>query len=196
MSYMLRDRPDGQVEIILTKPILIGVFPERDVASRVCALLQDDAIDWPDTTPPGFATAAADVAEAEADAADLAAAEAEAKFRRLVERARPVPRTVRNLPAVVPDAPRAPAFLTPKAPHLTDDQKDTAFRRIAEGEPIAKVAPDFGLNTFQLQGAWAAYRKKMQKHLAEGGQIECSLCRKPFTPSISHPDTCARCSHE
>lgn len=64
------------------------------------------------------------------------------------------------------------------------------------GEPIASVAPDFGLSPAQLRGVWGHHCKVMQRHLAEGGQVACKLCTKPFTPSISHPETCARCSHE
>lgn len=61
MSYMLRDRPDGQVEIVLNNPILVGIFPERDTAQRVCAFLQADEPDLPVDEPANFAQAAADV---------------------------------------------------------------------------------------------------------------------------------------
>ncbi|AWD21592.1 hypothetical protein [Fuscovulum blasticum] len=73
MTYMLRDRPDGQVEIVLSRPVLVGIFPERDVALRVCAFLQDEAVDWPEDQPAGFATAASDAAEAEAEDLDALA---------------------------------------------------------------------------------------------------------------------------
>ncbi len=198
MSYMLRDRPDGQVEIVLMKPILIGIFPEREVGQRVCALLQDEEIDWPVEEPAGFGTAAADVAEAEAAALEEAG---EARLRELVEKHRPAPtpappRPVRNLPAVVPDKPVAPAFLTPKAPLLTEAERDRAFARIAAGEKISTVALELGLSTGQLQGMWSQHKRRLQKHLAEGGQITCRSCKRQFTPSISHPETCARCSHD
>jgi len=191
MSYMLRDRPDGQVEIILTKPILIGIFPERDVAQRVCTFLQEEAIDWHAEEP---ATVADDAA-----ADDLTeSVEAEQALRALVDKTRnaPPPPPVKNLPVHVPERPRQPPILTPAAPALTDEQKSAAFRRIVEGEKISAVAPDFGLTMHQLRGIWAAHKSWLQKHLAEGGQIACSLCTRPFVPSISHPDTCARCSRE
>jgi len=97
---------------------------------------------------------------------------------------------------VVPEKPRQPPILTPTAPDLTDEQIATAFRRIAEGEKLVVVAPDFGLTMGQLRGMWANHKRQLQKHIAEGGQVPCALCTKLFTPSISHPDTCARCSHE
>lgn len=192
MSYMLRDRPDGQVEIILTKPILIGIFPERDIAQRVCTFLQEDAVDWHAEEP----AAVADDARAD-DMIDPE--EAERALRALVDKTRnpPPPQPVRNLPVHVPERPKQPPILTPVAPvALTEDQKSAAFRRISEGEKIAVVAPDFGLTMHQLRGIWAAHKSWLQKHLAEGGQIACSLCTRPFVPSISHPDTCARCSRE
>ena len=42
--------------------------------------------------------------------------------------------------------------------------------------------------------ALQAQRAEARRAVAEGGQQPCSLCAHPFTPSISNPDTCARCS--
>ena len=188
MTYMLRDRPDGQVEIVLSRPVLVGIFPERDVALRVCAFLQDEAIDWPEDQPAGFATAASDAAEAEAeDLDDLAEVVAPAPRRRPL---------VRNLPAVVSERPLPPPFLTPAPTNLTEDQKDAAFRRLSAGEKLATVAPEFGLSMGQLRGMWANQKRHLQKHLAEGGQQPCANCQRPFLPSISNPHTCARCSRD
>lgn len=189
MSYMLRDRPDGQVEIVLSKPILVGVFPERDIAQRVCAFLRDAAIEWPEDEPAGFATASADVADAEAEDLDLVAETVAPKARRARAKADI------NLPAVIDEKPRPPVFLTISAPNLTEDQKETAFRRIAEGEKIAVVAQGIGITMSVLRGMWANHKRGLQKHIAEGGKIACCGCKKLFMPSISSPDTCARCSH-
>lgn len=201
MTYVLRDRPDGQVEIILSKPILVGIFPERDVAQRVCSFLQGAEPDWTMDEPEGAGTAEplTDHVDDEKRSADLGT-----HLRELIVTNRSKPRNlvsthptpVRNLPAVVPERPIQPPILTPVAPHLTEEQKSSAFRRIVAGEKIAAIAPEFGLTMGQLRGIWAAHKSWMQKHIQEGGQIACSLCTRPFMPSISHPDTCARCSHE
>ena len=37
MTYTIRDRQDGMVEIVFSSPILIGIFPERDPAEKACA---------------------------------------------------------------------------------------------------------------------------------------------------------------
>jgi hypothetical protein len=191
MGYVLRDRTDGQVEIILTRTTLIGVFPERDVAQRVCLFLEDTTPDLPDDAPALFAKAAADVTEAEG-LTDLTVPRED----RVIAPPRPIPAPVRYLPAFVPDRSRAPAVLTPRYVTLTDEAKSAAFRRLAEGEKLASVAPDFGVTVNQLRGAWAGHKGAMQRHLAEGGQVACKLCTRAFTPSLSHPETCARCSHE
>ncbi len=203
MTYMLRDRPDGQVEIILTKPILVGVFPERNVAQRVCSFLQDGEIDWSVEEPEGVAggDAAEDIVIETEELVDPG----EIRLRELVERSRNVPapaprvgapRPVRNLPAVVQEKPVAPAFLTDRPVTLTDEQQEVAFRRIGEGEKVSVVAAEMGVGMPQLRGLWANHKRRVQKHLAEGGQIACAMCKKLFTPSLSNPDTCARCSHE
>jgi hypothetical protein len=88
------------------------------------------------------------------------------------------------------------ALVKAPSPKLTEEQTTAAFARLTNGEKIALVAPDFGLTTYQLRAIWAAYRQKLQKHLAEEGQVPCSLCATPFTRSLSHIDTCARCSRD
>lgn len=214
MTFMLRDRPDGQVEIIINRPVLVGIFPERDVAARVCAFLQEDAVEWPDTDPANFGRAARDVAEVEFEDVDMTDG-GEAALRALLESSRdstvvsiqprsvaekrPVKKVVKQagLPVVVPEVPRQAAQLTVTPPaKLTPDEIDRAFSRIAEGEKIAEVAPSFGLTFFQLRGLWAAHKQKLQRHLAEGGTEACSHCSKPFTPSLTNLTTCARCSRD
>lgn len=193
MSYMMRDRPDGQFEIVLEKPILLGIFPERDTAEQFMVFLQstnDD--DLVEEEASSFTRAAKDVKDAQAEPLDeIVEAFASTNDTPIS------PKTwrgtkVQALPKVM-DRPRPPAFRVEKT-NLTSEQTDTAFSRISKGEKIADVAPDFGVTMGQLRGLWASHCRKLQKHLAEGGQIACLNCTKPFTPSISHPETCARCS--
>lgn len=190
MSYLLRDRPDGQVEIVLFRPVLIGTFPERDVAERVYAFLKHDEPALPDDAPASFSKANADVHEAEG------ASLAEILPDDLKPLAEKVAEPVRNLPALTPEKPQAPVFLTPPVGRLTEEQRETAFRRIADGQKIGDIAPEYGLTMGQLRAMWAHHRRMLQRHLAEGGPVACRLCERPFTPSVMHPDTCARCSHE
>lgn len=207
MTYMVRERPDGQVEIVLSKPILVGIFPEREVADRVCSFLQSEEVDWPEEEPAG----ASDVDDLVVVVEDADNTAGETEYRGLIENAplavvptptlqrigAPSSATVRNLPAVTAERPVAPVFLTiPVVPEFTEERKAAAFARIESGEKIAVIAPDFGLTMGQLRSHWAMHKRILQQHIREGGQIACSLCRKPFMPSISHPDKCARCSHE
>lgn len=179
MTIAMRDRPDGQVEIVLYRPEIVGVMNDRDMAARFVAFLQQDDPDLIEEEPSGFATAAADVAGvADLDLDDVVPA---------------VPHRVANLPAVVSEKPQAPVFVAaPK--ELTEAEVDAAFDRLHAGEKLAVVAQDVGITMGRLRGMWASHLKHLQRHMAEGGQQPCTLCRRPFTPSITNPDTCARCS--
>ncbi len=79
---------------------------------------------------------------------------------------------------------------------LTEDQQAAGFRLLDEGEKFSAVAAKLGVTIPQLRGMWTGHKRRMQKHLAEGGQKACTMCKKPFIPSLSNPETCARCSHE
>lgn len=189
MSYMLRDRPDGQFEIVMSRRILVGIFPEKDTASRVMFFLQEDDIDLTEDAPALFGRASQDVAEAY-EAADIGPVE-------IMPREKPAkaPRSASHqLPAVI-DKPQAARQLVVTT-KLSDEAQTAAFARIAAGEKLAVVAPDYLLTMFQLRGLWANHLRHTQKHMAEGGKVACGMCKTPFTPSISHPDTCARCSRD
>lgn len=178
MSYIMRDRPDGQVEIILSRPVLVGVFPARDVAEKIHAFLSEDEREFPDDQPilsddqllisedpmPG-------------DHPDAPAAKARMQ-----------------LPALIVELPRAPAQQQVEANSLSEEDVQRAFGRIQQGEKIHAVASDFGLTMGQLRGMWANHKRYMQKFMADAGQQACTHCQRPFIPSLSHPDTCARCS--
>lgn len=188
MGYIVRDRTDGQVEIVLSRPVVMGVFPEREIADRVCAFLRDEQPQLADDEPAIFARGAAEkIASAPLDLDEVA------------DEIAPAPRHTHRkmqLPAAAPEKPRAPAVSAP-APHtLSEDQIAQAFTRIQKGEKILSVAADFGLSMGQLRGMWANHKRQMQKYMAADGQQACRLCQRAFTPSISNPDTCARCSHE
>lgn len=153
--------------------------------------------------------AAADAAEADFDAAYRAETEASDAWRKAVdaeaeagdvEEDAPAGGTTLVRPALLPavvERPTPPAVLPATCPpELTEAQIEAAFARIASGEKIAPVAADLGITMYSLRGMWAAHRRHMQKHIADGGQEECALFAKPFTPSVSSPDKCARCAKE
>lgn len=173
MTYVLEDRPDGQVDILLLRPSLIGTFPDREMAGKVLRLLEADQTrqeqvaprqECPPPQPEGVALTVPPV-------------------RALVPVAAPRP-----MPVVVRPSP-------PKL-NLTEAQLDRAFARIAEGEKLSAVAADLAVPFGQLRGVWARHCRMIQKHIADGGQQPCSLCQTPFVPSLTHPDTCARCSRD
>ena len=198
MTYMLRDRPDGQIEIIVVQPAVVGVFAERDVAERVCVFLQDDENHGQvDDQPANFAAAKADVEAAEAEAVAEVVLSGQGGVPAF---SKPQPRQERRkpglLPAEVDEPTRTVQLVVARPKHLTEEQAEQAFARLSGGQKLADVAPDFGITMNQLRGIWANHKRQLQKHLAEGGQEACTICAKPFTPSIASPDKCARCSHD
>jgi len=191
--FELRGRPDGMIEIVVSTPTLVGIFPDREIAARVCAFLQAEDHEVPELAASNLETASLDALPGEAAAVSLADAVVKTEPAAL----RGIANARANLPAVVTSQPSAPARIEHGIPaRLTDDQMNAAFRRIVDGEKIASIAPDFGLSMPQLRGLWANHRRKMQEYIASDGQKACVLCQRPFTPSLTHPDTCARCNHE
>lgn len=205
MTIALRDRPDGQVEIVLSRPEVIGVMAGRDMAERFVAFLQEEepelklAADYvPDADDADLVSEAqgpvvGDITTVAPARANPMRPQPSSSEERALRRKESAPG---QLPAVI-ETPKPPAVIRPVVPaHLTEAQLDQAFGRIAAGEKIAVVAADIGTTFGSLRGLWANHCRKMQRHIAEGRQIECRLCQKPFTPSISNPETCARCSHD
>ncbi len=198
MTYMLRDRPDGQVEIVLSRPVVVGIFAERDVAQRFVAFLSQDEPDL--SEEPSDAGDVEDLGETVIEPLDLAHEAGPKEVTVYAARLAMTgsvsgkSRSKAQLPAVI-EKPTATAFLPAVRPALTEAQLDEAFLRLSGGEKLAMVAAAFGVPMAQLRGYWASHCRQVQRHIAEGGQQPCQLCQRSFTPSVSNPDTCARCSH-
>lgn len=189
MTYQLRERPDGQIEIVVNRPTVIGVMTDHDMAKRFVAFLKEDEPELVEEEPPSFVRAAADVADAAAEDEGISA------FRDPGAAAKGVGEAMlRHLPAVV-DRPSPPARLPVTVPaELSEAEIEVALMRVAAGEKISDVAREVGMTMGSLRGRWAAHCRHLQSHIAEGGQENCVTCSKPFTPSITSPDKCARCA--
>ena len=188
MNCFLRDRSDGQVEIVILRTVQIGLFPNWNTAEAARNFLNDSEPELPADDPSRFAQAARDVAEAD----DLSGI--------LPKDAAPVRKSrhrTRNLPAIISPAPQAPVQRHVLVPHdLSDEQIQQAFARVQQGENIHAVAKEFGLVMGQLCTMWASHKRRMQRHMAESGPQPCRHCQRLFIPSITHPETCARCSRD
>lgn len=180
MGYYMRDRPDGQVEIVLSNPILIGTFPDRAIARRVCELLQTDAIDWPEETRSSSATPAAADISPEVSADHVA------------------PRiNITVTDAADPVAQRMPAMVAAAVDAgvaQTQPDWEAMFARLEAGEPLTAVAVEYGVPMTSLRARWVARPRPGEG--SAGGQVNCSLCSRPFRPSLASPDKCARCSRD
>lgn len=197
MEYVLRDRPDGTVDIVQMVPHFVGSFANRVIAERVRGLL--GAIDLhreavvsieDEIAPPVPPEASFGIVETNVTFYKAASIPDEPSPAPVPMEAAPA--SV-QLPAVI-DRPLPPAVI--EAPKLSEAMREAIFHRLHAGEKLSSVAPDFGLTLNQLRGMWANHKRQVQAHIAEGGPQPCQLCKKPFTPSLSNPDTCARCSRE
>lgn len=193
MSYSLRDLPDGRVEMVLSQPVLIAIFPERRVAQRICTALDRDQAAAP-------ASEASRQLEAPAKDEAMSSPKTLQQFRDLIEssRVQDAPttmfRSVRNLTDATQDAGGDAQILTLHPRDLPDAQRERAFRRLACGEALSSVARDLRLRRDVLRVAWEAHKRSEQRLLAAQGQRECEACRRAFTPSLTRPSLCARCS--
>lgn len=182
MEYSMRDTPDGQVEIVFFPPTLVGTFPDREMARRVLTLLQGEGNDDPRKIAENVKPTKEEIAGA--------VGEPEQKPKASIFDQQPV-----QLP-VPATKPSQRTFKRTDLRELTEEQKDEAFRRLTDGEKMKDVVCDMDIDMPKLRGSWAAHKHHLQKHMAEGGKEHCKFCQKLFTPSISSPDTCARCSDD
>lgn len=205
MTYQIRDRQDGMFEIVIMKPVLAGIFPERETAEQFCAYLTDNEPEFPSDDPASFGQALRDVKDAEGDGVldDLDAANAEkAGVRKPV--AAPAGEAV-NLPAIrrspyVPavknEKPRMPVQINPASYWpLSEQEALTALMRVHQGEKMKEIVKDYPqITMLQLRAKWANHKRNLQSYMAEAGPQPCTMCAREFTPSVSNPYTCARCS--
>lgn len=209
MTYQLRDRPDGQIEIVVLRPETVGTFADRAIAAKVLTFLQEEEAFAPaeaGVEPRGLfganldaeaATVVEDVLKDLAPPAPPRGAASSAPASGRQRRSGQPADAATQLPAVVRDQPRPPVPVKVRLPaSLSEDQRDAAFARLAAGEKTAAVASDFGLGMAQLRAIWSHHKRQLQPMMAGAGREKCRLCQAEFTPSLSHPDTCARCSRE
>lgn len=156
MTIMLRDRPDGQVEVILNRPEVIGVMRDHDLAAQFIAFLteRDPELELAGDAVPLHPDAEAleDIA-AVADAADGVA---------------PKARTVKKvqLPAVVA-LPSPPARRVPERLRLTEEQRDAAFQRLGGGRAYRLCCARFRAVSGAAEGCVGA---SLQGHAAPPGR--------------------------
>ncbi len=203
MTCMLRDRADGQIEIVILRPEVVGVMADRDLAERFVAFLASDEDVADEPTRRDLIRAVAETGDdpvldtsggviTPTVQADLAPRREPAP--RAVVSGWPVaPASQAQLPAVA-DRPKAPVMRPAAAPETLGVQaRNAAFDRIASGEKLAAVAADIGTTFGVLRSLWAHECRRRQQQLAEDGAQTCE-CGRAFIPSVTSPDKCARCA--
>ena len=183
MTYMLRDRADGQIEIVHLRPTVVGVIIDRHMAEAFVRFLgRRDGEDGDTITlEPGSPTASAALAEAleKAEVMDVAAARVKANANVIISPLRPAPAETQGAkPVSVAD-------------------RDAAFACLRAGEKLTDVAERYGMTMGRLRGLWAQSRKT-DRPAAEPAWPEysedCRLCGKTFVACDVSDGLCARCS--
>lgn len=185
----LRETAEGLIEIIETRPTVLGVFERRDVAEGFLAWYRAQS---EEPAKPARRRAKATTPALPPRPRSEAAAPVAAP--RPAEKLAPDEGIMSELPMVV-SQPTPPAR-RPSNPPLNDRERTEALDRLTAGETLMTVSNAMGLPWTQLRSVWASHKQRLQKHIAEGGSEECSVCARPFIPSLSQPRTCARCSRD
>ena len=219
-TYSLRVREDGQTEVVEHSAVVLGTFVRPEHARQFYDWMAGSHLTVRRAPEPEVAPAApaANAPAASAFVPEpmtirrlsvpvLVAEQQEVPVRpaqrRQAGRDKAVP------PVVVDDGEGAPENL-PAAParavverprqavtmcaHLPEEVMAPAFERLERGERLQVVASELGVPWPSLRGAYAGYKGRRQREIARGGMSSCSLCSREFMPSVTSPDTCARCA--
>ena len=168
MEFALRDRDDGQIELVRYEPVVVGTFVDRDTANNIIRLLSQEEIQ---RQSPLFTVSVEDnVAE-------------------------PAPDPEPVVAVVPPPAPEVPAPGTAIVAAPPSDL-DALFERIRNGEKIADIAEDVGMSMLSLRSKWANHRRYLKAVVNPDEKARCAMCDREFTVSAISPDRCARCAHD
>ena len=174
VTYMLRNRPDGQVELLQFDPRVVAVFPHLADAERVRLLLENSGTEGTTETEEAAETpSAASASETEAFDPYHRAGNA------LVS-----PVAVTAVSDATPPSDASPA----------EPDWEGAMTRLASGEPLRLVADEMGLPWTALRGRWAQSKQRAPRR--DDTLTNCVICDREFRPSASSPDKCARCSRD
>lgn len=183
VQYTLRELADGQAEVVEVREAVIGTFVQVDHARQFCEMLNHLTAPKPARPAPEPAAAYPRTEKRQAERDERTdATNAEAPMP-------PAPAPVPS--AVAVEKPAAPVKM---CADLGEEVMNPAFERLERGEKLQAVAADLSVPWPSLRGAYAGYKGRRQREIARGGMATCSLCSKEFMPSVTSPDTCARCT--
>ncbi len=200
MQFKLQETDQGQFEIIQTLPVVVGVFPNQEMARKVFDFLVDDYME--------AAPEAKDKAPLQAALVDEQPPAMEpAKTKpKLVEDVAAPPKLKRQPAKLkIPAAPKAAENSNVKPLAWTDDEIDAALIRIQAGERVKDVAASAGKSFGSLRGKWANFKRYNKIELAgaltkpeidDADRDDCRLCGKSFRPTAESLDLCAGCSRD
>lgn len=193
MNYRLEENGDGAFQVLEIKPVVVGTFPDREIAKKFMDFLIDGELDRINTPVPDP-----------------------------IRLELPAPRTVPKEPKPQQSQKLSfnarQALLDP----WTEDELETAIERLKNGEKLAEVSAEYGKSLNALRANWAVFRKREQQAaqaeaksadarpgLSENkaaikantsansgeqdGFATCSLCEREFRQTPESLEHCARC---
>lgn len=207
-KYDIRARADGQTDVIEMREMVLGSFAETVHAEAFLKMLNgqivvvSEALD--EAGQPVTLKIPQSTVQATGDSVELASPspqqieicpeqESSAEEAEPAQFPAPSRRAKRDDPGEEDHKP-----LPPPAAKLDASPEDlkAAFGLIDGGAKLKEVAELYGWPWHSLRGLWANEVRHRQKEIASAGPVNCSICSREFTPSVSSPDLCARCAKD
>jgi hypothetical protein len=189
--YSLKEKDDGSVDLLETRPVVVGTFLSRELADRVIAFLH---------SPPTVRHAATSIMQAKGKDAEQLEAATESV-------AKAIECAITSFDEIIaaPDAGAVAKVVTqndqqpiPAPANAAPAPEDWAgaFQAVKNGANMDEVAATLGVSFTQLRARYAAWRRGQKA--ARGDDIakeSCRMCGKQFAASADSDGLCSRCRH-
>lgn len=188
--YSLKEKDDGSVDLLETRPVVVGTFLSRELADRVIAFLQ---------YPPMNIDTAVKLLAMKNDPEKMNT------IRENVDKS--IERAITSFDEIVaaPDAAAVakvvihndqPPIPAPANAAPAPEDWAGAFQAVKNGANMDEVAATLGVSFTHLRARYAAWRRGQKA--ARGDDIakeSCRMCGKQFAASADSDGLCSRCRH-
>ncbi|WP_158971959.1 hypothetical protein [Chachezhania sediminis] len=189
-GFELRDRGDGNVDLVEIVPTVIATFTDRAHAERYFNVLTGSGA--PDQ-PQGVVTI-----ENHAPGVDVSLQEASAEGGGpvvVVSPTDPMPIVKRKSPPVAP-------VQAPPSDEPDEAQWTSAFKALADGGDLKTEADKLSVDFHKLRGKYARWCRDQKEAAVEpaaasdqSSRVDCRLCGRAFKETPESDGLCARCFH-
>lgn len=181
MTYQINARDDGQYDLVVMRPTIVGTLASKRMAERFASWLETMDEEELEQLSAFQADEPMPAPDAPALVAETDDSPAEQAGLPVLETQQPDPR------------PSAPADAAPDRIPSTE-VLHAAFARIASGENLTTVADDIGMSMFKLRSRYARHRRDTPAQSDD--KVDCVTCGRPHKPSAAGDGLCARCARD